>query len=108
MNNVLSLTKAWQKRSQYARYGRKEIQSFDDWYPERIQDMKRKGFDIRSKRINGTVMVGIQHGTEKPIITTEEKFLSELRNQYREEYLSQYGLNCEIGFEENVGIEVNV
>lgn len=103
--SVYNQTKAIQKRSQYARYGRdNNVLLFEEWLPGRIEGMKRNGFDIRSKTINGTVMVGLQKGCEKPVIITETQFKDELYNQYKEEYLSRFGLNCSIPFEENAGI----
>lgn len=98
--------KATQKRSQYARHGYEEVLCFDDWYPIRIQDMKRKGFDIRSKEIRGNTIIGIQIGCGKPIILTEIEFFAELEKQYKEEYLATFGLACEIPFEENAGLVV--
>ena len=98
--------KATQKRSMYAKHGYDEVLEFKDWYPIRIRDMKKNGFDIRSKLINGVRIIGIQEGCKKPIILTEEQFLNELNNQYHEEYLSLYGLNCKLQFEENAGLVI--
>lgn len=104
----LNITKAKQKRSQYSRHGRKEVLDFEDWYPIRIKEMRSEGWDIRSKEIDGVLMIGMQKGLDKPIIITEKQFFAELDDQYQEEYLAGFGLKCSLPFEENAGLEMGV
>lgn len=96
--------KATQKRSQYAKHGRKEVRDFDEWKPIRIQEMREKGFVIRTFDLKGVKMVGVKECGKMPVYMTEVQFLDELYNQYTEEYLARFGLNCKIPFEENAGL----
>jgi len=96
----LARIKAVQKRSEYARHGRKPTYtplSFEQWFLKGIRKHEAEGVEFEF--LPG--LVKITWPGKSPVLRTVEDF----NREYNTEYLARFVPICTLPFEENVGIE---
>jgi len=95
----LSRIKAVQKRSEYARHGRTQINaplSFEQWFLKGIRKHEAEGVEFEF--LPG--LVKITWPEKSPVLRTVEDF----NREYNTEYLARFIPVCTLPFEENAGV----